>query len=79
MPVRVVEVRASRTSASIEPAFVLVSGVNAHHRDQRTVSTVVPGANRSGVKMTLPSVNRIWLFSMASVPGWDCFSSRLKV
>ena len=39
----------------------------------------MPGPNRSGVKMTLPSVSRIWLFSMPLVPGWLCLSSRLCV
>ena len=44
-----------------------------------TRSTVMPGPNRSGVKMLLPSVRRIWVFSIAFVPGWLCLSSVLDV
>jgi len=46
---------------------------------QSTVLTVMPGPKRFGVKMMLPSLRRICVFSMASVPGWLCFSSRLCV
>ena len=42
-------------------------------------STAIPGPKRSGVKMTLPSVSRTWLFSMPLVPGWLCLSSVLWV
>ncbi len=37
----------------------------------------MPVPKRSGVKTTLPSVRRIWLFSIPFVPGWLCLSSRL--
>ena len=44
-----------------------------------TFSTVIPSPKRFGVKITLPSVRRIWLFSMPFVPGWLCLSSVLCV
>ena len=60
-------------------ALVLDARIDARHLVVDGRSTVMPGPNRSGVKMTLPSVRRIWLFSIAFVPGWLCLSSRLCV
>jgi hypothetical protein len=40
---------------------------------------VMPGPNSDGVKITLPSVRRMWVFSMLSVPGCCCRSSVLCV